>query len=249
VENKPDEAVTSAIALDSFLNYAFHEISSPLTVLYSYAQLVLDSLPDEANLEPTRRYLNKIVQQGDRTVEMLAEFLEATRLLAETMRLDKLEMPPLKLLEQIVEERWMAEFKPVALQLDAGGAKTSLAIDAPRIKQSFEHILDFIAGSQTLGGAEDGKKILAIVRAEINTVYSISFIAPGLVLSENQQANLFAFYRPVESANHSSAVHPKGSKTGMGLYIAHGVIKLHGGDLQYSSDLPGFKLSLPLDKS
>jgi signal transduction histidine kinase len=244
---KTQDANSLNLFLEAYLNYAFHELATPLTVLYSYAQLVEDNLPEDAGLDSIRRFVSKIVQQGDRTVDMLNEFLEATRLLCGTMKLDRITMPPLNLFTQIFEERWANQLEAVTIEIGENVAKTNLRLDAPRMKQAFDYLIDFVIHSQLEYGAVPSDKIYGHLKLTVDDFFRVTIHIPELILDELKQTYLFDFYRPLRTDEQGSLVQPKAGRSGMGLFIAHGIVKLHGGELAYNSDLPGFLLQLPLD--
>jgi signal transduction histidine kinase len=238
VVNENMDVVKPDPAPDAYLDYAFHELSTPLTVLYSYAQMALESLPDDQKIARPGRYLTKMLEQGDKTVAMLNEFLEATRLLCHTMKLDKLEMSPVKLLQQILAEKASDQ---IVLEIAENAAKPLIAIDAPRLKEVFEHVIDFIF---SLNQADS--TMLQLKAWSANNHLIFSFQASSLNFNTAEQQTLFDFYRPLHPVNEVAPLFVKAGKTGMGLYIAHGICRLHGGDLVYNAALPGFQLSLPL---
>jgi K+-sensing histidine kinase KdpD len=217
--------------------------------MYTYAQLALDKLPGEAQFNNLRLLLERIIEQGDQTIEMLEELLEATRVASNRIVLDRADVKLVDLLQQIISEKWPDESPattPVQLSVASEAAELVVEVDAPRLKQAFETLINFLTeANQAAANGNNAVVVKVEMRPDAKQI-EVRFSTSNLTLTSNQELQLFDFYRPVQVlAGSGEAVQPKGSRMGVALYTAQGVLRRQGGDLIYEAGLPGFKVTLP----
>lgn len=226
---------------ERFLSYVFHELRTPLTVVHSYAQIGLDKLPPEPQFDKLRQIMGRMISQGEETVEMIEEMLEASRIPLGHLNLDQTEIEFAQLIDDTVEHL------PDALQSNFNFAHPAepaiVMVDPPRIDRVFTTLIKFVLEEQAARTKS----------AQINLSYQrltpganslrIELQTPDLILTEAEQENLFDLYRPVRQ---KSTFHSKAGWLDIGLYVSRGIIEAHGGKLDYAANLPGFIIDLPV---
>jgi len=225
---------------ERFLSYVFHELRTPLTVVHSYAQIALDKLPAEAEFDNLRGIMQKMVEHGDQTVDMIEELLDTIRLPLGRLNLDRVELEINQLLEEVLERlpvEWQAK---VTLVCSCDTAQ--VRVDAPRLQQALHNLIDFALCEQVVRGHAPSARVECYADS-IARRLKLELIVPDLELSQQEQQDLFDLYRPIKK---SKALLTKVGPLDIGLYLALGLIEAHEGQLVYSNSLPGFKIELPL---
>ncbi len=222
---------------EQFFSYIFHELRTPLTVVHSYAQILITKLPQTPEFNNQRRISELMVTQGDEMVDMIEELLEASRIPLGRLNLDLVERNLQELLESLVERLKEVEGKEINWQTPS--RSFTVLADGLRLERALKSVLNFIL--QVNEKAE--------IRLEEDMVASqvrLLIPAPGLQLSPEQAAELFDLYRPIRREQPFQSDLPKAGSLDISLYVARGLVEGHGGKLDYSEELPGFVLTLPL---
>ena len=115
-----------------------------------------------------------------------------------------------------------------------------LPLSTPLVASQVDHRLLLIGDA---GDANrDGEPSLELLASQVRLLIP----APGLQLSPEQAAELFDLYRPIRREQPFQSDLPKAGSLDISLYVARGLVEGHGGKLDYSEELPGFVLTLPL---
>ena len=221
---------------EQFFSYIFHELRTPLTVIHSYAQILTTKLPNTPEFNSQRRISEQMVAQGDEMVDMIEELLEASRIPLGRLNLDLAELNLQELMESVIERQKEAEGKEIDWQPPA--QPYTVLADGPRLERALKAVLNFVL--QVREKAEirlDADPAANRVRLVVP--------APGLQLTGQQATELFDLYRPVRQQPYQSDL-PKAGSLDISLYVARGLVEGHGGTLEYSHNLPGFVLTLPV---
>ncbi len=221
---------------DRFLNYSFHELRTPLTVIYSCAQLAFDKLPAGTDFDRLRRIMRQMLDQSEEMVEMLEEFLEASRLQAGKIELDATEIEMRELCQQTLAHLSEAQQQRVELELPAEEKHLILQADGTRLEAIIFTLLDL--GLKSTPPTTHIKLALDNWSAGM---FVISVVMPGLIISEAEQNQMFeANFIPDNTYSKLKA-----GKSGVGLYIARGIMQAHGGTLEYDPTQTTFQIKLP----
>jgi len=224
---------------DRFLNYTFHELRTPLTVIYSCAQLAFDKLPAGTDFDRLRRIMRQMLDQSEEMVEMLEEFLEASRLQAGKIELDATEIEMRELCQQTLAHLSEAQQQRVELELPSEEGHLILQADGTRLEATIFILLDL--GLRSTAATTPIKLALDNQKAG---VFAINVIMPGLVISEAEQSQMFE----VNFIPDNTYSKLKAGKSGVGLYIARGIMQAHGGTLEYDPAQTTFQIKLPTDQ-
>jgi K+-sensing histidine kinase KdpD len=222
---------------EQFFSYIFHELRTPLTVIHSYAQILNTKLPQTPEFNSQRRISEQMVIQGDEMVDMIEELLEASRIPLGRLNLDLVEQNLQELLEGLVERLKEGESKEINWQAPA--QTCTVLADGARLERALKAVLNF-----TLQTGEKAEILLE----EDPAASQVKLLIPvsGLKLTPAQVEGLFDLYRPVRVESPYQSAIPKAGGLDISLYVARGLVEGHGGTLNYSQELPGFIMTLPL---
>lgn len=202
---------------DEFISYASHEIRSPLAVIHSSLELLLES-PGE-----------KIIDRSDLIINSLSEssrLRKMTNNLLEMVRLQASEMP---LHEEVIDVREMVDdfIEPFCYQAEVTGktlqyeVETNLTMVADR--QLITELLVILL-ENALKYTEEGDSIRLLINHKNNSVI-IRVEDSGAGISEEGLKKVFSrFYREERQQSKSDG-------SGLGLYIAGLVVQAHGGNI------------------
>lgn len=221
-----------------FLNNASHDLASPLTPIR--LQLAILNQAGEEDLSEKQQRALRVVRRNIEQMGMLVEDLkEASRMQAGHFKLYK---QPVRL-DHIVLDA-IESFGPAAeaAHIDLGPATVhdhvTVHADRKRLDQVLYNLLTnaikFTPEDGSIRVGLEGQGATARVRVQDT----------GLGLEPEEAKRLF---RPFSQA-HGTAEKKQGS--GLGLYIAKGIVEGHGGRIWVESDGPGtgcrFSFQLPV---
>jgi two-component system, NtrC family, sensor kinase len=205
-----------------------HEVNTPLTGISSYAQMLLQQVPES---DPRHQLLQKIHRQTSRASSIVNNLLNFARV--SDLRFTEIDLPrvlddTLQLLEaqlrntNIEVVRHYAEYLPMAFG------------NAPKLQQVFMNLILNARDAMPHGGR------LEISVAADDHAAIITFRDNGVGIP---QENLNKIYDPFFTTKQI------GQGTGLGLAVSFGIVQDHGGHIQVESQ-PNqgtvFYLSIPL---
>ncbi len=205
-----------------------HEVNTPLTGISSYAQMLLQQVPES---DPRHQLLQKIHRQTSRASSIVNNLLNFARV--SDLRFTEIDLPrvlddTLQLLEaqlrntNIEVVRSYAEYLPLAFG------------NAPKLQQVFMNLILNARDAMPHGGR------LEISVGADEQAAVVTFRDNGVGIA---QANLNKIYDPFFTTKQI------GQGTGLGLAVSFGIVQDHGGRIQVESQ-PGqgtvFYLSIPL---
>ncbi|HZW10099.1 MAG TPA: ATP-binding protein [Phycisphaerales bacterium] len=187
-----------------------HNIRNPLAGIRSLAELsALESAPDTAVAEHQQR----IIRTVDRFGTWLSELLSVSTPLEVSLRPE----PVRPWMRDLVEAlRPMAEDRGVMLRLDDEGAPEEAPIDRRHLEQAVSAIVTNAIEISPRGGL-----VAVTVRSSPPAVWELIVEDEGPGISPQAQQQLFRPYFTTKQGG-----------TGIGLAIAHRVVREHGGRLE-----------------
>ncbi len=235
-----------------FITLAAHELRTPISLVCGYAGLLQQSLSENIGLDRIGELSDKIYKAGHRLNDVVNDIINIALIEANEMRYAQ---QPVKLAEII--RLALSELNPLengrALNIQIAEnikAMPTITGDAKMLKQAFWNIL-----SNAIKFTPDGGSIWVEGQVSPNNLF-ISVRDTGIGLSPSDQQAIFEqFYTVGNVAYHSSSKTAfGGGGLGLGLPIAMGIIKAHGGRLWVESErcdpanCPGstFYLLLPI---
>jgi two-component system, NtrC family, sensor kinase len=205
-----------------------HEVNTPLTGISSYAQLLLQQIPDT---DPRHQLLQKIYRQTSRASSIVNNLLNFSRV--SDSRLAEVDLP--RVLDDTIQ------------LLDAQLRNTEIEVirryadrvppaqgNAPKLQQVFMNMILNARDAMPQGG-----RLEITVEADEQTA-TVSFRDTGEGIAPE---NLGKIYDPFFTTKQI------GQGTGLGLAVSYGIVQDHGGHLRVESQ-PGagtaFHITLPL---
>lgn len=259
--------ITKLKALESsredFFTTMAHELKTPLANVRAHLS-ALQAKDLQWSTEAQLDFLKTADEQVNRLVEMINNFLDASRVEAGALRLER---EPILLPEMVedLQDRLEALISSSHRQLEI-----NVPIDLPAVSADYELITSVLTNllSNAFRYAPEGD----IVRLEAELVYDqydeqpigveLRVIDRGPGITEERQAELFTRFSTFANLRRPAADRPGqpmdvrrtdparwSATTGLGLYISRGIIEAHGSTLRLQSS-PGqgavFAFTLPL---
>jgi len=220
----------------NFIQNVSHELKTPLTVIQGHSAKMGDAPDDRESWQASRRI---ITDEAKRLTQLVDNLLTLARLESPAFNLDRAPMSLAALLEEsILQVSDLAEARKLALTLNLTPGLPRVAADRARLKQVILNLLDNALKYTPPGGA-----VIVTVR-----------VADGKLIGEVQDSgegipaeDLPYIFDKLYRARRLKGRPVEGS--GLGLTIAHQIIRAHGGDLTAQSE-PGrgstFMFTLPV---
>jgi len=235
VENSLEERETSEARLRRFVADASHELRTPLAGIRSYAELARRSTEDVP--EEVSHALGRVESEAVRMGRLVDDLLLLARLDA-GRPLEQQDVDLSRLVIEVTSDARVAG-PDHRWSLDLPDEPLVVRGDEHRLHQVVANLLSN-ARIHTPAGTSVVVRLSADPRADKKVLLSVSNDGPGI--PAELQASVFErFVRADDSRSRA-----KGS-TGLGLAIAHAVVKAHGGSLTLNSNESGteFHISLP----
>jgi PAS domain S-box-containing protein len=205
---------------DEFLSIASHEIKTPLTSLKGYVQILKKEFSSDNSL--VYEYLEKMDSQIDRTVKLINELLEISRVQSGKIKLNKKYFSLNKLIKDTIENiQSTVNTHEITFEINNN---VYVYADKDRISQVLINLL-----SNAIRYSPHANKINVRLKSSKKkvTVYVQDF---GVGISSKQQSKIFhMFYRVSNSDIQAS------SGLGVGLFIAAQIVKCHNGEIHVKS--------------
>lgn len=209
---------------DEFISYASHEIRSPLAVIHSSLELLLEA-PGAKIIDRSDLILNSL-SESSRLRKMTNNLLEMVRLQASEMPLHEEEINIKEMVEDFIEPFcYQAENTGKTLEYDV---EDGLGVMADR-QLLTELLVIFLENA--LKYTEEGDFIRLLINHKNNSVV-IRVEDSGVGLSEEGLKKVFSrFYREERQQSKSDG-------SGLGLYIAGLIVQAHGGNIMAEANRP-----------
>jgi signal transduction histidine kinase len=220
-----------------FLNIASHELRTPMTPLRTELHLLRAGKRGPVTPEMDRS-LAMLSRNADRLHRLIKEMLEASRMQAGQLRLQRAPLPLEELVAGAVRTmEGEAEARGVALEMDAEPAR--VLADADRLSQVLINLIENAIQFTPRGGRVRVEARARAREAEVRVVDT------GVGIDAEALPKLFQPFSQAETG-----VPRTEGGTGLGLYICKGIVEGHGGTITCSSAGRGmgatFAFTVPL---
>ncbi|HJU05310.1 MAG TPA: ATP-binding protein [Nitrospiraceae bacterium] len=220
-----------------FVDYAAHEMQTPLTVLQASLEVTLHKARTTAEY---RDALINNLEQVERLVTLTRELLTLTRLAGDRTPIRRVSLELRPLLEELIEElAVLAEDHRIRLALHAEPAPPVLG-DPQWLKQAIINLLDNAIRYTPPGG--DVTVRLSATGGQV--AVAVQDTGPGI--GPQHVPHLFERFYRTDFARARDC-----GGTGLGLPIVKGIVDAHGGTITVDSHVGEgsiFTLILPADK-
>ena len=210
-----------------FVANVSHELRTPLTVIKGFVETLIE---DDAQLprEDRLRFLEKIRRQTLRLVAIVNDLLSLSRLESEQHRPDCRAQSLRAIIDETIAE-YVERFREanVALEIDLRHSDDVLALDALKIFQVFQNLLD-----NCFRYAKGFSRVRILTRQDDECV-RVTVEDNGCGIPVMDVPHVFErFYRVDKGRSRESG------GTGLGLSIVKHIVQLHGGEVSCESE-PG----------
>jgi signal transduction histidine kinase len=219
----------------TFVSVISHELKTPVALIQGYAETLLRK---DARWDPKTREesLEVILEEADRLHHLIDNLLDASRLEAGKLPLEK-EPLALDALAQRVAERFRTQTDDHEINVSFPEEFPVIRGDPTRLEQVLNNLLSNAIKYSPEGGPIDISGNPATDRV------TVTVTDRGVGIPFEEQPHIFeSFYRGSREYQQQTA------GAGLGLYLAKAIVEAHGGEIWVDSD-PGegaaFSFSLP----
>jgi len=242
-DRKRRQAVSTAREMEeldklktNFLSMASHELRTPISSIFGFADLLETSNPSE---QDRKKWVQWIKSESKRLVSIINELLDVSRLESGMLQL---EMGPVQV-KKVAEEAALASGvsnSGHSFLMEMPSALPSTHSDYDHLKQVLINLLSNAVkyspkGTTIVAGAvhdTEGKRVVMWVRDQ------------GMGISEEDQKQLFTTFHRIRRPETEDVV-----GTGLGLYIVKSLVEAMGGEVWVKSALgqgSTFYVSMPV---
>jgi signal transduction histidine kinase len=223
----------------TFVSVISHELKTPVSLIKGYAS-TLAREDAHWNAETLREGLQVIGEESDRLNGLIDNLLDASRIQAGGVRLEKSDINIPRLAQKVVDS-FRHQTDKHTFTLDFPPDFPVVVADEERLRQVFNNLINNAikyapdGGEIRVGGWQEGDEVIVFVADQ------------GIGIPEEEQDKLFQrFYRV------DSSLRRKTQGAGLGLFLCRSIIEAHGGRIWLRS-APGkgatVFFSLPIDGS
>jgi signal transduction histidine kinase/CheY-like chemotaxis protein len=205
---------------DQFIAIVAHELRAPLATLLLWERVLRNETIDEMT---RARALEAIHESATTQSWLVGDLLEVSRAINGKLRVDRNPVLVDDILRAVVEEHQpIAAAKQVAFVLDLAGEPEHVLGDASRLRQVFANLITNALNVSPTDG------VITIARRRRGTYVDIRVTDAGRGIAPDLLPHLFEPFRQGTDT-------PEGG-LGLGLAIAHQLVRLHHGTLSATSD-------------
>jgi signal transduction histidine kinase len=200
---------------DEFLSVAAHELKTPVTVLRSFAQLLLRDIRRNGASTPerTESALRAIEVQTGKLAHLITRLLDTAQIEAGKLRIEPVATDLVALVQSVLAQQ--QDGSGHAFVFD-GPEQVEAMIDPVRFEQVITNLLDNAVKFSPQGGT------VTVELRRDNSGIRLSVTDQGVGISPDQREAVFGRFHQAHDAHHLSGM-------GLGLYIAREIVELHGG--------------------
>lgn len=211
-------------AKDEFISMASHQLRTPLTSIKGYLSMVLEG--DAGKISPQQNeFLTYAFSGTQRTVNMIADLLNVSRMTAGKFMIERAEVDLTKLVgEEVQQLQQMAESRQLTLKfVPPKRALPVMQLDEGKTRQVVMNFVD-----NALHYTKKGEVLVSL--RETKGCAELRVKDSGIGVPKDAQKHLFSkFFR----AGNAQTARPDG--TGLGLFLAKRVVEDQGGTIIFES--------------
>ncbi len=211
----------------TFLSTMSHELRTPLNAIIGFSDLIRQ--PGATTQSEAADYADHIANAGRRLLDVVSDVMDMSKLESGSLTLDKRPLLLSEVIESALEATkplFDAKHQPVDVRLESNLPEVSG--DYKRLRQLFTNLLS----NASKFTAEKGR-VLVMAKAVKDGSVTIAIADTGIGMTHEQ---IVMAMKPFAQVQGHLARNQEG--TGLGLPLAMGIAKLHGGTLLLDSQ-PG----------
>jgi two-component system cell cycle sensor histidine kinase PleC len=216
-------------AKSAFLGTMSHELRTPLNAIIGFSDLIQNQQSSDDAAAKSADYASYIGDAGRHLLEVVSDILDIAKIESGTFSLNLADCAVAEIIEECIPLVFSRiEEKRQHFEVRVEKHMPRLNIDARRIRQILINLL-----SNANKFTPERGRIMLLARANKDGGATIVVVDSGVGMSPEQIAVAMTAFGQVQS--HLSRTH---EGTGLGLPIARGLARQHGGDLYLESE-PG----------
>lgn len=224
------------MAKDKLLSLASHQLRTPATGVKQYLGMVLQGFAGD--ITPQQKdFLEKAYESNERQLHIINDILHLAKLDAGRIVLSKRDFDLATMLRDVAQEQQQDARKGLIIMSVKAPKKAVYRGDSHMFRMVVENLI-----SNAIKYSPNGSKI-AINLKKKKTSYEIHIIDNGVGISQKDFSKLFKQFSRISNQRTHMV-----SGTGVGLYLAENLTKLHGGQILVNSKVgygSTFKVILP----
>jgi PAS domain S-box-containing protein len=228
----------AVVARDETVGMVAHDLRNPLSAIKMLAVAALGDAQRPAGSADIVENLTLIRSAAEQMDSLIQDLLDVTRAEAGQLRVDPAPIAASELLDQsLTTLRPLIETAKLTLKV-SGGPNVRVMADAPRVSQVVSNLIGNAIKFTPAGGQ------ITVSASPMTGFARISVTDTGAGIAREQLANVFDRFWQSSQSN----IRVRGA--GLGLAIARGVVKAHGGEIWAESELgkgSTFHFTLPLE--
>jgi len=210
---------------NEFIATAAHELSTPLTSVLGYAELLLDEHQFSLSSENRREFLECIYEKGKVLEYLVDEILDLSRVeVGKAIPLDKKTFPPNQVIGNVIAHFRQQNSRHV-FELALSEPATEILADQRKLAQVLENLIGNAVKYSPEGGT------IRVEDENGGDFYRVSIEDRGIGMTPEQVRKAFEKFYRVDSSNTAIG------GMGLGLPLAKGIIEAHGGEIWIDSEL------------
>jgi signal transduction histidine kinase len=230
------EADTTNREKDRALATIGHELRQPLGAMRFAVELLASDAPPESH----RRATQAIQRQLTQLTRMVDDLLDAARVRENKLRLTRTRLDLKQLLTEVAEAgRARSAERSISFEVRMPDPPVWVDADAARLVQVFSNLIDNAIKYSDAGGR------VAIELSNADGAARVAVRDSGRGIAPDALPRIFRLFAQQSEGERGGL--------GIGLAVAHGIVLLHEGTIEASSEGPGrgaeFTVTLPLSKA
>ena len=220
---------------DEFISIASHQLRTPATTVKQYVAMVLDGLGGELNTRQ-KELLTKAYESNERQLVIVNDLLQVAQVDAGRMQLSRSTRDVSVLARRVVEDFtpfFSTENQTLIAEIEEG---IHISIDENAIRMVMDNLLE----NAKKYSHSTTQTTLRLYQDKEHVYIEVADEGVGV----NNPAKLFQKFSRIENERATEV-----GGTGLGLYWAQSIAKLHDGEIVYEPNKPHgsrFVLKLPL---
>ena len=230
--------------IQSFYHTVSHELKTPITAIREFNSLLNDEILGEVN-DGQRDALVTSLNCCDRLIRMVNDLFDAARIETGKLRLYKTHAQLSAVIDHEVKiMRPAAEHKSIGLRVLPYEVLPQIQADPQRLGQVLCNLIGNAIKYTQSGGHID----IRVEHSVEEGFLKVSVEDDGYGISEEHTE--FVFHRMYQCQEEESTASSSESGMGIGLFLCHQIIQLHGGKLDFTSKAgegSTFTFTLPVE--
>ena len=236
------ELKAASAAKSEFLANMSHEIRTPMTAILGFSELLAIEVRDSSNSAIKTEYIETIQRNGDHLLELINDILDISKIEADKVVLERLDISLLELLQEVVKTlQFKAKTKGIELNIKFDPeAPKYIHSDPSRLRQILINLI-----GNAIKFTEQGSVTVQANLDKQEGNLLIAVVDTGIGLTDKQIDKLFNAFEQADASTTR-----KYGGTGLGLRISKRLSQLLGGDIFVESEFGrGSTFTLLLNKS